>query len=140
MIKNKIVEALNTEVKQLVYTALLNNKKVLATNNKRTAPNSFITLDDYYTIGIEPKDDSYFDFEILPLEKMLDKEDLQMICNYTVKNGIEKAEKAYNQSFKNISIQYTLQDILILGGITIWILIHCMNFVRCTKRIAKIES
>ena len=119
MIKNRIVEMLSDTDKTTVYNAIKEGKKVLCTNNKRTAPNSLVTIDEYYTIGIEPKDPSYYDFEILPLEKMIDEDDLKMICNYVSKNGIEKGEVAYSQSFENTRSQYTLQDILTLGGVTI---------------------
>lgn len=112
MIKNKIVELLNDENKTSVYNALTQGSAVWCTNNQRQAPNSIQTIDNYYTIGINPKDLSYFDFEILPLEKMIDLDDIIMIKEYTIKKGYEQGKKAFEQSFTNVRIQYDFDDIL----------------------------
>lgn len=119
MIKNRIVELLNDENKTIVYNALTQGSAVWCTNNQRTAPNSLITIDNYYTIGINPKDLSYFDFQILPLEKLIDSDDVIMIQEFTKENGIEQSEKAFRQSFDNVRCQYNLSDILNLS-ITEW--------------------
>jgi hypothetical protein len=118
--KNKIVELLSDTNKDKVYTALKNKIPVFCTTNKRTAPNSIITECGSYIIGIAPKDLSYFDFEILPLEKMIDHDDVIMIKEYAVTNGYETGKIAFEQTpkFNNhyVNRQYTFDDVLSLSA------------------------
>ena len=112
---NKLVELLDNEGKALVYKALETGIKVLATTNSRLVPNAMVA--GRFTIGVSPKDESYFDFEITLINKTLDTDSIKMIQEYTTQNGIDKGRKAFEQTpyFNLAGLQYDFMEFLKLA-------------------------
>ena len=107
---NKIIELFNN--KEDLYRALNAGDSVQCTTNLRTAPNAFTSTCGTYTIGINPKDESYFDFEIKKVTDIINSSDVAMIKDFLNKKGYDKSKKAFESCFKDVIRQYSFEDII----------------------------
>jgi hypothetical protein len=110
--KNLIVLSFDKEIQKKLIDAYSQGKSIMITTHGRAAPNSFVSKDEKWTAGIDPKDKSYFDFELLSPEKIIDPKDVKMISDFAKKNSPDKAKKAYQETFKKIHVQYDPKEIL----------------------------
>ena len=132
MYKNKIVELFDINSKTILYNALEQNKNIMYTKNERAAPlrtksrveNIYTT--EYnnrnYILVIEPDKMQleYFEFNILPIEKIIELEiDIEDLQKFYKKNSKEKFIDAMESSQFEFLCQYDSNTIYeYIGNIT----------------------
>ncbi len=109
---NKIIERFSEKAQKELHDGLLERKKIMVTTNKRLAPNSIVSTDNIYTVGINPTDESYYDREIKRITDLISKDDLKMIKKFTNTYGEEAGKRAFNDSFELVREQYNFEDVL----------------------------
>lgn len=109
--ENKIIDTFSKENQTKIIEAIKENKAVWCTNNKRTAPNSLVSEDNYWTVGIEPKeiDLCYFDFKVELPNNLISAETIEMIKKFYIKRGYEHTEGAISNCFDEFMRQYSFE-------------------------------
>ncbi len=124
--KNKIIERFEEKVKEELYNCLLEGKKVMFTTTinlatrihlfqtikNTTIPNSYISKDGMYTVGINPTDESYFHGEIKKITDLVSTDRIKIIKKFINICGKEEGKKAFNNSFETVREQYNFEDVI----------------------------
>ena len=124
MIKNKVIELFDNSTKQIIYTALENNKNIMYTKNERSVPirtksgieniYTCTAFERNYTLAIKPDKQQleYMEFNVISIAEAIEKDiEINELKDFLNKESKDTFITAIDSSHFSFSNQYDTETV-----------------------------